>query len=154
VELDPTIQPFLDDVFSNLSLRVESQKLNHSGAETELWFAHSSEDSEVIVASIGEQRVGVVEADAQAALIEALTPADARGELAWTEAWLYRRVKAGRKCTLLRRLKMHPLVASLVGRGAKARSAERSERSAAQPVTGVRGFRRGRGLVGRRGRGL
>jgi hypothetical protein len=91
VELDPTSQPFLDDVFSNLSLRVESQKLNQSSGETELWFAHSSEDPAVIVASIGEQRVGLVEVDAQAALIEALAPADARGELAWTEAWLYRR---------------------------------------------------------------
>jgi hypothetical protein len=91
VDLDSGIEPFLDELFSAAVFRLESDKLNASAVQTELWFAHSSEDPSLIVAAIGERRVGLVEPNAETALTQAIAPADARSELAWTQAWLHRR---------------------------------------------------------------
>jgi hypothetical protein len=82
VELDAHVESWLDDAFGAAARRVE----------LDLWFAAPTDTTDApIIASIGEQRVGLVDPDATHALKAILATAALRAELPWTVGHLNRR---------------------------------------------------------------
>jgi hypothetical protein len=92
VELDAHVESWLDDAFGAAARRVELDQFDFGYVELDLWFAAPTDTTDApIIASIGEQRVGLVDPDATHALKAILATAALRAELPWTVGHLNRR---------------------------------------------------------------